>query len=78
MEEIRKLVAESVGKEMEGMRQEVNKLKLETEQLKKQWRGNKGGLAGAEPLQLFGWGGARNVFEPPPPPQLEESWSAKK
>ena len=23
------------------------------------------GLAGAEPLQLFGWG-ARNVFEPPP------------
>ena len=24
-----------------------------------------GGLAGAEPLQLFGWGGgARNVFEP--------------
>ena len=24
-----------------------------------------GGLAGAEPLQLFGWG-ARNVFDPPP------------
>ena len=34
-----------------------------------------GGLAGAEHLQLFGWG-ARNVFEPAP--QLEESWSSKK
>ena len=38
--------------------------------------GEQGGLARAEPLQLFGWGGARNVFEPPP--QLEESWPAKK
>ena len=39
-----------------------------------QWRAGTGGLAGAEPLQLFGWG-ARNVFEPP---KLEELWSAKK
>ena len=40
-----------------------------------QWRGNwGGGLAGAENLQLFGWG-ARNVFQNP---QLEELWSAKK
>ena len=35
-----------------------------------------GGLAVAGPLQLFGWG--RLVMYLPPPPQLEESWSAKK
>ena len=30
-----------------------------------QWRGNRG-ASGADPLQLFGWGGVRNVFERPP------------